>query len=174
MKYIIPSKTIEHCIHRGITIADVYTRDYHNNITFLKLVPKDESLELKHCWEAMGFYPLNREVNLSSFSSKESILDAIGLYNDSTWNEVYERIKGNSRNTVTGRWRGKPKGANQKKEWLARDKKTKQKKWSQFPSLYDLCAKYHLNYNFVERAMENLDVFCTNSGILIKKNVMAS
>lgn len=169
MKYILPQKNINYCISRGYEVAEVWTKYNHNNITFVKLVPKEESLEIKHCWQAMGFTNTKREVYVSAFSSSDSILSQVGLINDLQWNSVYERIIGTAKDNPLGLWKHKPKGMNKKKEWLARDKNLKQRKWTQFSTLYDLCSKFHLNYRFVEKEMENVDVFCTNSGILIKK-----
>lgn len=172
MKYILPQKSINYCISRNYPIAEVWTKYRYNNITFVKLVPKEESLEIKNCWKAMGFTNTKREVYISHFSSSKSILDEVGLVNDLQWNEVYERIKASSKGNqyLLSINRHKPKGINKKKEWLARDKKVKQRKWTQFDSLYELCRYYNLRYDYVERQFTNgLDLFCSNSGILIKK-----
>lgn len=169
MKYILPQKNINYCISRGYSIAEVWTKYNHNNITFVKLVPKEESLEIKHCWQAMGFTNTKMETYVSAFSSSDSILGQVGLINDIEWNDVYERIKGTAKDNPARLWKHKPKGQNQSKEWMARDKKVKQRKWKQFSTLYDLCSHYHLNYNFISRQMNEIDLFCSNSGILIKR-----
>lgn len=171
MKYILPQKNINYCISRGYEIAEVWTKYNHNNITFVKLVPKEESLEIKHCWQAMGFTNTNMETYVSAFSSSDSILGQVGLINDLEWNDVYERIIGTSKGNPLGLWKHKPKGQNQSKEWMARDKKNgNQKKWRQFDSLYELCRYYNLRYDYVERQFTNgLEMFCTSKNILIKK-----
>lgn len=174
--YILPQKSINYLSSRNYSVGEIWTNLKNNGITYCKVLPTTEPLEMQHCWQAMGFTNTHIQVSVSPFSTPESLLDAAGLYNSNQWNEVYERIKASSKGNqnLLSINRHKPKGMNKKKEWLARDKKVKQRKWTQFSTLYDLCSKFHLNYKFVEKEMENVDVFCTNSGILIKKNIMAS
>lgn len=167
--YVLPQKSINYCTSRGYSVAEIWTNLRGNGITYCKVLPIKEPLEMQNCWKAMGFTNTHIKVNITPFSSPRSLLDAAGLVNDLQWNSVYERIIGTAKDNPIGLWKHKPKGQNQSKEWMARDKKVKQRKWTQFSTLYDLCSKFHLNYRFVEKEMENVDVFCTNSGILIKK-----
>lgn len=181
--YVLPQKSINYLISRNYSIGEIWTNLKDNGITYCKVLPIKEPLEMQNCWKAMGFSNTHIQVSISSFSSSESVLASAGLYNSNQWNEVYERIKGN-KPTNNGHWKGKPKFAtsidhlyrrDKVKEWKARDKKLNQKKFKNFDDLYSLCSHYHLNYNFVEKQFKNnIDTFCTNSGIVIKKNVMAS
>lgn len=172
MKYILPQKNINYCISRGYEIAEVWTKYRYNNITFVKLVPKEESLEIKHCWQAMGFVNTKMETYVSAFSSSDSILDQVGLINDLQWNEVYERIKASSKGNknLLSINRHKPKGANKKKgNWLARDKKAKQRKWGRFNDLYSVCERYHINFQFAEKQFNDQDYYAFNSGVVVKR-----
>lgn len=178
MKYVLPQKAINYCISRCYEVAEVWTKHHCNNIVFVKLVPKQESLEMRNCWKAMGFTNSGLETYVTSFSTPETILGQVGLINDGQWNEVYETIRGNKRNLVTGHWKGKPHFVKANDDWLRRDvvkewrarvKDGRQKKWRQFDDLQSLCNYYHLNHNFISKQFNHLDTFCTNSGILIKK-----
>lgn len=169
--YVLPQKSINYCTSRGYSVAEIWTNLRDNGITYCKVLPIKEPLEMQHCWQAMGFTNTHIQVNITPFSSPESVLASAGLYNGLEWNSVYERIIGTAKDNPIGLWKHKPKGVNEKKEWLARDKKNgKQRKWKQFNSLYELCRYYNLRYDYVERQFTNgLEMFCTSSNILIKK-----
>lgn len=171
--YILPQKSINYLSSRNYSVGEIWTNLKNNGITYCKVLPTTEPLEMQHCWQAMGFTNTHIQVSVSPFSTPESLLDAAGLYNSNQWNEVYERIKASSKGNqyLLSINRHKPKGMNKKKgEWIARDKNVKQRKWKQFESLYDLCSKYHLNLNYISKQFDGgADVFCSNSGILIKR-----
>lgn len=171
MKYILPQKNINYCISRGYEVAEVWTKYNHNNITFVKLVPKEESLEIKHCWQAMGFTNTKMDTYVSAFSSSDSILDQVGLINDLEWNSVYERIIGTAKDNPLGLWKHKPKGQNKSNGgWLARDKKSNQRKWKSFDDLYSLCGHYHINFSYAEKQFkDNNDYYAFNNGVIVKK-----
>lgn len=168
--YVLPQKSINYLISRNYSIGEIWTNLGYNGITYCKVLPIKEPLEMQNCWKAMGFTNTHIQVNITPFSSPESVLASAGLYNGLEWNSVYERIIGTAKDNPLGLWKHKPKGQNKSNGgWLARDKKSNQRKWKQFDSLYELCSHYRLNYNFISRQMNEIDLFCSNSGILIKR-----
>lgn len=170
--YVLPQKSINYLISRNYSIGEIWTNLKNNGITYCKVLPIKEPLEMQNCWKAMGFHNTHIQVSVSPFSTPESLLDEAGLYNSNQWNEVYERIKASSKGNqyLLHINRHKPKGMNKKKgEWLARDKNAKQRKWAQFDDLYSVCQRYHLNFSFAEKQFDDKDYYAFNSGVVVKR-----